>query len=529
MCGFVGIFNKSGLNERDSDNINSMLDAIYHRGPDDYGLWQDSDAGIILGHRRLSIIDLSPLGRQPMESESGRWMIAFNGEIYNYRQLKDELHQRGYNIKWRGASDTEVLLALIEYYGLKYALEKCVGMFALAAWDRKERKLFLARDRLGEKPIYYGMVGTSLVFGSDLNSFYKHKHWDGDVDRNSIALLMRHNYIPAPYSIFKNIFKVEAGSIVAFNGYDTVIEKYWDPKSIASHKQSNLFTGSHDEAVLEVEKMIIDSLKGQMISDVPLGAFLSGGIDSSTVVSLMQSMSSNPIKTFSIGFYNESWNEAEEAKAVANHLGTDHTEFYVSSEEAMSVIPNLPSIYSEPFSDSSQIPTFLVSKLAKEKVTVCLSGDGGDELFSGYSRYSICSGRNKDHFSRSLSKVMGGIIKSVPQDAINSLTAPFMGILPRSLRFKNIGRSAHKFAEILSLSDEDRYMNLISHWTNTNELVLNSKEAKTKFSELKSCGSFESFIRRMMFIDLITYLPDDILVKVDRASMASSIEVRVPF
>jgi asparagine synthase (glutamine-hydrolysing) len=531
MCGFVGIFNRSGLHHNDFDSMNRMLDAIYHRGPDDYGIWKDNDSGVILGHRRLSIIDLSPLGRQPMSSESGRWVIAFNGEIYNYRELKSILSEEGCNINWKGGSDTEVLLALIEAYGFKSALEKCVGMFAIAAWDRKERQLFLARDRLGEKPLYYGKIGNSLVFGSDLNSFYKHKNWDGEIDRNSLALLMRHNYIPSPYSIFKNIFKVEAGAIVMFsnNSLDPIIEKYWNPSLIAAKKQSDLFSRSPDEAVSELEGMIINSLKGQMISDVPLGAFLSGGIDSSTIVALMQSMSSNPVKTFSIGFNQASWNEAENAKAVANHLGTDHTELYVSPEEAMNVIPNLSSIYSEPFSDSSQIPTFLVSKLASEKVTVCLSGDGGDELFSGYSRYSVCSGRNDDPVSRCLSKYMGMFIKSVPQDVINSLTSPFLKILPNSLQFKNIGRSAHKFAEILSLSNEDRYLNLISHWKNTKELVCNSTELDTKFTNLESDINFESFIRYMMFMDLVTYLPDDILVKVDRASMASSIEVRVPF
>ena len=399
MCGIAGCVSKKFHREELTDLLRKMSVSLTHRGPDDEGQWIDPEIGVGFAHRRLSIIDQSSHGHQPMVSFQGRYVISYNGEIYNFGELRDELEsssslpKSSRSFKWKGHSDTEVILATIEEWGLEKALQKFIGMFAFALWDRKERVLHLVRDRLGIKPLYYGWQGNSFLFGSELKALKAHPDFQGQIDRKALALLMRYSYIPSPYSIYKGVFKLPPGTVLTINPEslnslpDPV--QYWSIKRVAEDGTSAPFSGSEKEAIDSLESLLKDSVKLRMISDVPLGAFLSGGIDSSLVVALMQSQSDRPIKTFSIGFHESEHNEAHHAKAVAEHLGTDHTELYITAEQAMAVIPRLPKLYDEPFADSSQIPTFLVSELARKDVTVSLSGDGGDELFGGYKLYTL--------------------------------------------------------------------------------------------------------------------------------------------
>lgn len=410
MCGIAGLWGCKKVSDVSDDAIvQRMAGSIAHRGPDDHGTWHDPDAGVAIAHRRLAIVDLSPTGHQPMVSECGRYVIAFNGEIYNHAKIRREI---GDAIQWRGKSDTEVLLSAIATWGIRRALEACVGMFAHALWDRQERTLTLARDRMGEKPLYYGRVGSTFVFASELAAIRAHPSWQGEIDRQSLALLMRHNYIPAPYSIFRGIAKLMPGHFLVLDGatVEPRVECYWNAGEAARSGAAAPFEGSASDAVDALEGLIRQSLEGQMMADVPLGAFLSGGIDSSAVVALMQSMSAKPIQSFTIGFHQDAFNEARHARAVAEHLGTDHTELFVTEQDARDVIPLLPQIYSEPFADSSQIPTYLVSRLARRNVTVSLSGDGGDELFAGYTRYS-------------LAQRLWGRLKNIPPPLRGSLAA----------------------------------------------------------------------------------------------------------
>lgn len=533
MCGFAGFIDWAGLPSEADEWTGRMSDAIRNRGPDDAGCWSDPVAGVAFGHRRLSILDLSPMGHQPMLSGCGRWVIAFNGEIYNHEALRKELESAGWGDGWRGHSDTEVLLAAIAMYGVRGSLEKCVGMFGFALWDRAERTLVMARDRLGEKPVYFGWLGSFFVFASDMAAFYRHPAWKGEINRGALALLMRHNYIPAPYSIFSNISKLQPGRILtlAHGLREPRIESYWNAAEMAERGQAVQFQGSPLEVVDRLEALLRQSLAGQMTADVPLGAFLSGGVDSSTVVALMQSMSSRPIRTFTIGFHEEGYNEAVHAKAVAAYLGTDHTELYVSPREALDVIPQLPVIYSEPFSDSSQIPTFLVSRLARQSVTVSLSGDGGDELFSGYSRYTI-SERLWSRLSmvpRLARACIAAGIEGLPPRAWSSVLSPILKLAPEKYRFTNPGDKLHKLADVISLrTEEDVYRRLVSHWQSPAELVIGGDEPATMLTGLETLPSLSSFVQRMMYLDMVSYLPDDILVKVDRASMGVSLESRVP-
>jgi len=534
MCGFIGLLNWGGLISEADGHAKAMADAIEHRGPDDEGFWRDPNGAVILGHRRLAIVDLTAAGHQPMASRSGRWVIAYNGEIYNHEALRAELERSGWPAGWRGHSDTEVMLAAFEVWGVEQALQKCVGMFAFALWDRETKTLTLGRDRLGEKPLYYGWQQNTLVFGSELASFYRHPDWRGEIDRGALALLMRHNYIPAPYSIFKGVSKLPPATVARFtqHGRDPEIREYWSLREVAQRAERAPFTGTPAEAVDEVERLLKQSISGQMMADVPLGAFLSGGIDSSTVVAVMQSLSTQPVRTFSIGFDVEGYNEAEHAKAVAGHLGTAHTELYVTSREALDVVPRLPSIYSEPFSDSSQIPTYLVSKLARQHVTVSLSGDGGDELFSGYSRYAM-SEALWGRISRVPTPLRVGIasaIRSVRPSVLSGALRLPLQALPSRYRFKNPGDKLHKFADLLGLrTHDDVYLRLLSHWQSPEALVHGAKEPPTWMTRPDGVpASMTDVVRRMMFLDSVSYLPDDILAKVDRASMAVSLESRVP-
>ena len=395
MCGINGFYSKSLFNYKNV--IVKMNLAIAHRGPDTSGTWLDKDSGIVLGHQRLSIIDLSKAGNQPMRSNSGRFILTYNGEIYNHLEIRKELEKNNSINKWRGYSDTETLIEAIDYWGIEKTLNKIDGMISFGLWDQKIRCLTLARDRIGEKPLYYGWQGKGnnavFLFSSELKALKVHPEFKGEINRDAIALQLRHNCIPAPHSIYKDIYKLLPGHYLQLKENDLKknllpsFRKYWSLTDRAINGNNNQLKLSELEIQKELKKKLQLSVKKQMISDVPLGAFLSGGIDSSTVVALMQSQINHPVKTFTIGFDENDYNEAQYAKKIAKHLGTDHTELYVSPEQAMEVIPQLPSIYDEPFSDSSQIPTFLVSQLAKQHVKVAISGDGGDELFCGYNRY----------------------------------------------------------------------------------------------------------------------------------------------
>ena len=532
MCGLVGIL--GGVDplggQGDEALIKRMADTIMHRGPDDAGYWCDSEQRIGLGHRRLSIIDLSNAGHQPMQSGSGRYVIAFNGEIYNHLSLRQALQGVNLAKTWCGHSDTETLLAGFEAWGVKRTIEKVIGMFAIAVWDKLTNTLTLVRDRIGEKPLYYGWQGDTFLFGSELKSFKQHPAFKPEINRDAITLLLRHNYIPTPYSIYKGISKLEPGCLltVSLQQRKPKLAPYWSVAQVAKSGVANVFTGGATQAVDELEVLLKDSVRQQMMADVPLGAFLSGGIDSSTVVALMQAQSSRPVKTFTIGFNEKGYNEAVHAKAVAQYLGTEHTELYVTPEQAMAVIPRLPTLYDEPFSDSSQIPTFLVSELAKQHVAVSLSGDAGDELFCGYNRYQMTSKLwNKlSMLPVPLRSMLAKGINTISPEVWNKLTAH----MPGMKHFNNIGDKLHKGARVLtSRSVDELYLGLVSHHSDPSAWVIGGQEPFTLLTNNAPDLAGLSDVQRMMALDLMTYLPDDILVKVDRAAMGVSLETRVPF
>ena len=527
MCGISGYI--SSPSEISEQLCEKMLSKIIHRGPDDFGVWIDQDAGIALGHRRLSIQDLSPLGHQPMKSMSGRYIIVFNGEVYNFKVLHAELENIGY--AFRGHSDTEIMLACIEEWGVEHALVKFVGMFAFALWDKRECMLTLARDRLGEKPLYYGFQGNTFLFGSELKALKVHPDWRGEINRDALALYMRHNYIPSPYSIYKGISKLVPGTYIQLKGRDvSELKVYWSAKGVAEQGVKDSLQLSDEEAVSSLDKLLRKTISEKMIADVPLGAFLSGGIDSSTVVAIMQQESDRKVKTFSIGFHEKGYNEAEHAKAVAAHLGTEHTEMYVTAEQAMDVIPKLSTLYDEPFSDSSQIPTFLVSEMTKQHVTVALSGDGGDELFAGYNRYFLGQSLwNKlSKVPRSLRGLLAFAITAVSPSAWDRLGSVGGYIIP-SVRGRT-GDKLHKLAGVLGVqSSEEMYRRFVSHWHDPALVVLGGREHATVLTEPSLWADLGEFTQRMQFLDAVSYLPDDILTKVDRAGMAVSLETRIPF
>ena len=539
MCGIVGVWAPGFGNEVD---IQGAIRSIAHRGPDDSGEWRERSIGLVLGHARLSILDLSPAGHQPMRSHCGRFVIVYNGEVYNHLELRKKLEAAGAfqeNVQgaWHGHSDTETLLACFSVWGVEKTLKAAVGMFSFALWDRRERRLYLARDRFGEKPLYYGINNGKFVFSSELKALRMFPGFCRDVDRDSIALLMRHNYIPAPYSIYEGIFKLFPGTLLSLteenvqNNRLPEVLPYWSSFDVAvTCAQSPADFDHPEEAIDGLEGVLSQSVKQQMISDVPLGAFLSGGVDSSAIVALMQAKSSRPIKTFSIGFHEKGYNEAEYAKAVARHIGTDHTELYVTSKDALDVIPNLPEIFDEPFSDSSQIPTWLVSQLARRHVTVSLSGDAGDELFGGYNRYFLTHSlwskiQPVPIWARRLS---ARAILSIRPSIWNQLGACGGMLLPNKYRRRNLGNLLHKLAGAISAgSGGDLYRYFVSHSLCPEDLVLGAKEPATELT--KARVQLPTLTEQMMALDTVTYLSDDILVKVDRAAMAVSLETRVPF
>ena len=536
MCGINGFYSKTSST---FDNaIVRMNLAISHRGPDNNDFWIDKKSGIILGHQRLSIIELSSAGNQPMKSSSDRFVLTYNGEIYNHLQIRTKLQNSDKNIRWKGASDTETLLAAIEIWGIKITLQEIEGMFAFALWDKKERSLTLVRDRIGEKPLYYGFQNKQgnqvFMFSSELKALKAHPIFEGEIDKNVINLQLRHSCIPAPYSIYKNIYKLLPGNYLKLKDSDLkkglipASRNYWSLKEIAVNGNAKPIKLSETDIQDDLESNLKNSIKKQIISDVPIGAFLSGGIDSSVVVALMQSQSNYPVKTFTIGFEDDNYSEAKYAKKISKHIGTDHTELYVSPKKALDIIPKLPLIYDEPFSDSSQIPTFLVSELAKKQVKVALSGDGGDELFCGYNRHLMSNKFENiiNYMPLDLRKIISFLLKTIS----SKNWTKFSKILPGFNRHVNLGDKIYKVANVISAnSSHEIYHRLCSHWQNPSEIVKNSEEPKTLLSELKNNLKELNSQQQMMVMDFLTYLPDDILVKIDRAAMSSSLETRTPF
>ncbi|MBI1791639.1 MAG: asparagine synthase (glutamine-hydrolyzing) [Acidobacteria bacterium] len=532
MCGLAGFWGAPRRAPAGMERLaRHLCGSLLHRGPNDGGVWCDPAAGIALGHRRLSVLDLSPLGHQPMASACGRFVIVFNGEIYNHQTLREVLDRLGHG--FRGGSDTETMLAALAEWGVEEAIGRFNGMFAAAVWDRKERRLHLARDRAGEKPLYYTRCRDLFLFGSEIKALRAHPSFDAEIDRDALALYLRHGYVPAPYSIYRGVFKLPAGTILTVREpkEDNAPRPYWSLDQVVAAGLERPFPGGEQEAASELERLLTDAVRLRMAADVPVGAFLSGGIDSSTVVALMQTLSSRPVRTFTIGSCDEGYNEARQASAVARHLGADHTELYVTPADARAVIPRLPAIYDEPFADSSQIPTFLVSELARRRVTVALSGDAGDELFGGYTRYSWATGiwRRSHRVPPVLRRLAARLLTAVSVPSWDDLLGPITPLLPAVLRQRNPGDKIHKLAGVLGASTrQSLYLGLVSQWREPAGMVERAEELSTPLTDPHQWLRPLDFERQMMYIDANTYLPDDILVKLDRASMAVSLEARVP-
>ena len=512
MCGIAGICNPVCNGK---ENMKKMLDRMQLRGPDAEGMWQDGAGKVIFGHRRLSIVDLSSYGSQPMSSHSGRYEICYNGEMYNYKEISDRLLKDGHVDKFNGTSDTEVLVESIEAYGIEETLKHCKGMFAFSLYDNKTGELYLSRDRIGEKPLYYGFVGTSFVFASDIASIAELEWFDNEINRDVLGIYFIHGYIPAPYTIYEGINKLIPGTILKINspfnktdGFN--IRPYWSIEETALRGQTHPFQGTREEAADELERLLKLSIKDQMVADVPVGAFLSAGIDSSTVVALMQSLAPGKVKTFTIGMTEKGYNEADAAKEIAQHLGTEHTELYISEDDALKVVPDIAHMFGEPFADSSQIPTFLVSKMTREHVTVSLSGDAGDELFAGYTSYqSVDRIWNKmKGIPYPLRKAASSIVLHLPSAFRNE-----------TMRIKGTLLKAHDPGDLYRISAE------------TEDVIGGISKDKTVIPYCYT--QYQPFflkdpIRNVMLMDMMMYHPDDILVKVDRTAMAVSLETRVP-
>ncbi|MBZ8134261.1 asparagine synthase (glutamine-hydrolyzing) [Afifella sp. IM 167] len=527
MCGIAGFFDLAAKTRGEdlSSQLLAMTDAIAHRGPDGSGAFVDPEAGIGLGHRRLAIIDVSEAGHQPMHSADGRFVITFNGEVYNFAEIRRDLQAAGH--AFRGGSDTEVMLAAIREWGICPALERFVGMFAFALWDRHARMLSLVRDRMGVKPLYWTRCGDTVLFGSELKALMRHPAWRGELDRRSVAGFLRYSYIPAPSTVFRDVEQVEPGMVVHVANDGAVRrERYWDLRKVAAEAAANPLETGDGEAVDRLEAILRASVSARMVSDVPLGAFLSGGIDSSVVVALMQAMSDRPVRTFSIGFEEKEFDEAPAAKAVARHLGTDHTELYLSGRDALDAVTQIPDWFDEPFADPSQLPTYLVARMARQHVTVALSGDGGDELFGGYPRYFMTEAiwRRLGQGPKPLRRLAGGLVTAVPEPWLDRIA----GLLPRSRRPLSPGRKLHRAAALFAVSSADELHRRISEvWPSADRLV-GCEDGRTFSTDPSLAGDVDSFLTRMRYYDMRTYLPDDIMVKVDRTSMAVSLEAREP-
>ena len=532
MCGLTGFWQHGGELAADAQaQATAMADCLQHRGPDDAGTWIDAGAGFAIAHRRLSIVDLSPAGHQPMHSASGRWVLAYNGEVYNHLALRQQLDGEGAASAWRGHSDTETLLACIEAWGVERTLQASVGMFALALWDRSERALTLARDRIGEKPLYYGWQGDTFLFGSELKALRAHPAFNAAIDRRALAMLLRHNYVPAPYSIYQGINKLPPGTWLRLGAGQRDVEpvRYWSLADVAERGMANPFQGSEADALDALELHLGNAVRGQMVADVPLGALLSGGIDSTVITALMQANSARPVRTFTIGFDEKQYDEATHARAVAAHLGTDHTELRLSGGDALALVPQMPAMYDEPFADSSQLPTHLVMKLARQHVTVALSGDAGDEMFGGYNRYFLGPktwGRIR-WMPPALRRVLGAGLTSLPAATVNRMIGSVAGRAGIALP----GDKAHKLGARLTgvRSLDDLYVSLVSEWPDPARMVIGGCMPPNLLDDRARWPKLGDPVARMMALDGLTYLPDDILVKVDRASMAVSLETRAPF
>lgn len=526
MCGITGFVDieREKTGEQLQVIAEQMADSIKHRGPDDLGSWVDPANGVAFGFRRLAILDLSPTGRQPMSSADGRYVIIFNGEIYNFGELRERLGKLGYT--FRGTSDTEVILTGIVEWGVEHTVRNLNGMFAFALWDRHEGALYLIRDRLGIKPLYYGWQDGVFLFSSELKALRAHPNFNAEIDRDALALYLRYAYVPAPYSIFHNIKKLMPGTLLSIKfdqpQPEETVHTYWSGMGAVEHGVKNQFRGTTEDAVDELDALLRESIRLRMISDVPLGAFLSGGIDSSVIVALMQAQNNRPVKTFTIGFHESGFNEAVYAKEVARYLGTDHTELYVSPNEAMGVIPILPTLYDEPFGDSSQIPTYLVSKLAREKVTVSLSGDGGDELFGGYPRYFRAN---------NIWKSIGWIPISIRHrlsDWNDGISDYF--VKSGATNLSDLSTKFYFLSEVLEAVDPMHlYLRLVSQWDRPDRLVIDGNEPTVLLQMPDQLPRSLNYMEKMMCLDLVTYLSEDILVKLDRASMGVSLEGRVPY
>lgn len=534
MCGFAGLLDPD--NRRSRDELAAlalrMAAPLRHRGPDDESCWIDPDSGVAFGFRRLAILDPSPAGSQPMRSHSGRLVLAYNGELYNFAELRRELESQSGPRAWRSHGDTEVLLECIEQWGVIETCGRANGMFAFALWDRQERRLWLARDRFGEKPLYYGWIGGAFVFGSELKALRAYPGFQGRIDPQAVSFHLRFNCIPAPYSVYEGIHKLPPASVLHVTGRNAQPQAYWSMLEVAQQGVRQPFRGSEPEAIERLRELLLQGVRRRMVADVPLGAFLSGGVDSSLIVALMQAQSAEPVRTFSIGFDEPSHNEAVEAHSVARHLGTEHTELYVTAEEARTVIPALPDVYDEPFADSSQIPTCLVSRLARRYVTAALSGDGGDEVFGGYNRHTW-------------SRRVWNRIRWMPQPLRHAVARGLTGVsarrwdqafrifgpvLPRPWRQRIPGYKLHKIAQVMSsASPRAMYLGLASHWPEPEKVVSSVNGFSTAEIISRRWPDLPEFEQQAMYMDTITYLVNDILTKVDRATMAVGLEGRIPF
>ncbi len=540
MCGIAGFLGTGHLSPEAASSISrEMADRLAHRGPDDAGVWLDPGAGVVLAHRRLAVVDRSPAGHQPMRSASGQRMIVFNGEIYNHQDLRHQLDAEVRGISWRGYSDTETLLAAIECWGLEEALRASTGMFALALWDREDRALWLARDRIGEKPLYYGWQNGVFLFGSELKALAAHPAFAGDIDRGALAQLLQYGYVSSPWSIYEGICKLPPGTYVriAVGAASREVgdlpepRPYWSLRDAMTVGRAGPFQGTPEEAADVLNDLLLLAVRRQMVTDVPLGAFLSGGIDSSAVVALMQAQSTRPVRTFTIGFDEAGYDEVPYAKAVASHLGAEHTEMYVSARQVLDVVPLLPDLFDEPFADPSQIPTFLVAGMARRHVTVALSGDGGDELFGGYGWYSSVprlwtSWRRLD-WPLPLCRLVESATLTLASGLGTMLgdrrLPPIYG---RRLTPDRLGKLA---AMVTCRTREEFYWRSRSFWPNPHAIMRGTSLSGAVMNEPAICTGALEFAEWMMAVDTLGYLPDDILVKLDRAAMAVSLETRAPF
>jgi len=529
MCGLAGFLSRTFADAE--FQVTAMTDAILHRGPDSSGAWVDADAGIALGHRRLSIVDLSPAGHQPMTSASGRYVFVFNGEIYNHLDLRAEVQRAGLAPGWRGHSDTETLITGFDTWGVAATIERAVGMFAFALWDRQTRKLVLGRDRMGEKPLYYGWQGegarATFLFGSELRALRAHPACRAEIDRGAVVQFMRHGFVGGDQAIYRGLHRLQPGCLaeLSLDRPDVLLTRYWS--AVAPARETKM-AEDPGPAIDALDTLLRDAVGRQMVADVPLGAFLSGGIDSSLIVGLMQTQSARPVKTYTMGFHEPRYNEAGFAARVAAHLGTEHTEFYVGDAELREVVPRLSEIYDEPFADPSQIPTFLVSKLARGSVTVALSGDGGDELFCGYDRYRQGAAlmRRLSGVPMPLRRTVSGVAAAIPAGLWDVVLAPLRKV---PVGKEPNGQWVHRMADYVASGSLDQlHRKLVSRWREPERIVLDGTEQPSLLGSLAPPRGSESDAERMMMLDVLTYLPDDILTKVDRAAMRVSLETRAP-